>query len=192
MMPSVDVERPSLRGFAGMLRRTLLAGALLVAASAWAGPSVTYDLKNVDDVTPGVDLWRYNYTVNGPLDLGGRVTLVFSYLLYSDLVSSSVDPNVGFAPDTQPDSFLGVDGLVEMTSFIGLLASETHIWSVDFVWLGAGTPGSQLFQIYDGGQDFVSEAQTAASGVVPEPAAASLVGAGLLALALTRRHAKKS
>ena len=192
MMPSVAVERPSLRSLAGTLRQTLLAGALLAANCAWAGPTVTYVATNLADTTIGEDLWRYDYVISGPLEAFGSLNILFGYASYMNLLSTPGDPGNFSSLDIQPDTGLATDGIVILTPFSDLLASDSTGLSVDFVWTGnpAAAPGSQTFQVFDAAGNFSSESTTRAAGSipVPEPAVASLVGAALLALGVSRRR----
>lgn len=177
-------------GIAGMFRAATLGLGLLVVGAAWAGPAVTYVATDVSG-----NNWRYDYTITGPVDAFGAINLIFSHLRYSNLVSSSLDSNLTLL-DTQPDPILPADGIVHVTPDPALLATDTTTASVDFVWLGAtGTaPGAQAFEILNPDFNVTFSGQTvpAASNPnpTPEPTAASLVAAALLALALSRRCGK--
>jgi len=64
-------------------------------------------------------------------------------------------------------------------------------FTVQFTWLGAGTPGSQAFTIYDSATlDVLDSGMTTAGGAppIPEPSTAALMLLGLVGAAALRRR----
>ena len=175
------------------LRALAVSLGLLSAAAVWAGPTVIYVATDLADTTAGEDLWRYDYTVSGPIDSFGAVNLFFSSSLYANLFSSTLDSNQGLAADVQPDVALPADGIVSSTFFAGLLDPDTASLSVEFVWLGGATatPEAQAFSVFDGNGGDAGSGRTVAAGTppngLPEPSPASLVAAAMVASALVRR-----
>ncbi len=177
------------------LRVAAVGLAMVAASAAWAAPTVIFVATDLADATAGEDLWRYAYTITGPVDAFGSVNLLFSPASYANLVSQTTDANLDLV-DTQPDTGLPADGIVYVTPFSDLLASDTALLSVDFVWLGGSgsTPGAQKFDVVDGAGGFAGSGVTrlqSGGGTVPEPSALLLTATALLALAAlsaTRKH----
>ena len=168
------------------LRALALGVGMLVSAVAWAAPSVTYVAVEVAG-----NNWRYDYTVNGPIDLFGTIDLVFDYASYANLASSSMDPLITINP---PDPLTPLNGDVFAAfSNAALPDGGSATFSVSFDWLGANAPGSQAFNVSDGNGGFVLAGRTTATGSgpspLPEPSQAALAVAALLALSLARRRA---
>ena len=174
--------------------RAVAASVALLAGSvvAWAGPSVSYTATNLPDITSGVDLWRYEYTVTGPVDLYGGVTLHFAYGQYSGLTDPN-NPSDLSQPLTEPVSS-SFDGLVTDTfPLVALGAANTASFQVDFTWLGTGTPGAQQYEVFDGGFVTVGGGNTTVTGalIVPEPSGIALLAVALAALALAHGTSRR-
>ncbi len=172
--------------------RAMAAGLSMVAVgAAWAAPTVLFVATDLTDTTSGQDLWRYDYTLSGPVDSFGSVNLLFSPANYANLMSQTLDTNLTLL-DVQPDAGLPADGIVYVTALNGLLAGDTASLSVDFVWLGAsGTkPGAQAFEVVDGAGSPAGGgmSQPLSGGTVPEPSALLLSFTALLALSAKRKQ----
>ena len=187
---------------AAMPWRSATAAVLLaLAGAASAAPSISYTVVDLVDTMMGQDLQQYQYTLTGPIDTFGGVTIAFDSVLYgmlSNLTTSDPALDTTTAP-VQPDAGMATDGLATVTSPIGILAGNDALFSIDFVWLGgARPPGSQPFDVFDGNGAPVfatSQLTTPAGGgggaVVPEPGSLSLGAAALMAAFVARRGASQ-
>ena len=173
------------------LRAVAVGLSMLAACAAWAGPTVIYVATDLTDTVVGEDLWRYDYTISGPVDGFGSINLLFSPSSYANLQSQTLDPNL-FLVDVQPDAVASADGIVYVTPLTGLLATDMATLSVEFTWLGGpgGTPGAQPFEIVDGGGNPAGTGTTALlpNGAVPEPSTLVLTATALLALSVKRKR----
>lgn len=177
----------------GMVRAAAVGLVTLAASAAWAAPTVIFVATDLADTTATEDLWRYEYSITGPVDAFGAVNLLFSPASYANLVSQTADTNLSLL-DVQPVT--GADGIVFVTPINGLLATDTAALSVDFVWLGGlgSAPGAQAFEVVDGNGNFVETGVTRlqSGGTVPEPSALLLTAAAMLALLAVSARRKRS
>jgi|SRR5271165_903011 len=156
-----------------------LASSLLLLLPA-ANAQVTYTATDISGST-----WQYNYTVTNDLTVNlTEFTTFFSLGQYSNLVTESA-PGTWSPIVAQPDPNLPNDGLYDSLALdSGLATGATESgFSVQFTYLGTGTPGSQLFNFVDcSGFPCVTLAagDTTLSGgtvAVPEIDTASTLGA---------------
>jgi hypothetical protein len=149
--------------------------------------SMSYVAQDLADVNPGEDLWRYQYSIGGSLSLFGGINFLFAPDQYGEL--SNAEPSA--SPDwsvsvVQPDPGLPAEGLYSLLTLIAP-PDFTGPFSVDFVWLGQGVPGSQPFEVFDDSFVVIEEGRTAPAGSAPEPSTLALAFAVLLPLVLARR-----
>jgi hypothetical protein len=168
-------------------QRVILA---LVTAAAFISnahaATIHFVTTDLPDVTPGEDLWSYEYTVTGRSFLQSEFfDIYFDPALYGTLAPG---PPLNAGWDTrilqQPnpvnlppfdrgifDSFALVDN-----------PSLAAAFSVSFVYLGTGSPGSQPFEIFAANSNLLESGLTSpAAGAIPEPSSIVLCLLGLAA-----------
>jgi hypothetical protein len=125
------------------------AGLLLsIFSSSALSTTIEYEAINLQDVVPGQDLWQYNYYVSGrTFNANQDFTIFFDYLKFTQLQS----PPPAVSPDwnllvLQPDLKLPDNGAYDALAVVNNPSTAT-VFHLTFVWLGAGTPGSQPFTI---------------------------------------------
>jgi hypothetical protein len=174
----------------------LLSAAFVVAiaiglpATAAAAPiTVFFQTLDLPDAGSG-DLWRYDYVFAGTVAAHEGIDIFFDAAEYSDLelLSAHVDWDVIVI---QPDPVAPDAGFL---SAIANLATPSFadVFSVSFIWTGAGNPGSQPFTLsmYDANHvDFIDPAFDAGvtQRLVPEPGALLLMTTALAYGAYRRR-----
>lgn len=164
----------------------------IVCASALGFPTATraddivYEAIDLPDVTPGQDLWRYNYFVSGfSFQANQAINIVFDRSLYSGLEDPPPPVNANWNVFVlQPDLMLPDDGSYNALALVNA-PSLDNIFSVSFVYLGSGTPGSQFFNIiqFNPQGGFVGILQSGNTSPVPEPGTVLLLLSGLIGLA---------
>ena len=169
---------------------------LITVIPARAG-TIEYVATNLVDVTPGEDLWRYDYTVGGRAFLQSEFfDIYFAPNLYSSLTAGPA-PNADWDvlilqqpnPVNLPPFDTGIFDAFALTDGPSLSGS----FSVSFIYLGQGSPGAQAFEIFDAGTvpALLEAGLTTVPGAeIPEPSTAALFLIGLAAWAihLHRRH----
>ena len=174
--------------FALRLRAALL-GALLAMAGAAQAVTVHYESVDLPDLIVGEDLWRYDYRVTGGFEPFGGFNLLYDPARYGAL--SDAQPSASTDWDVfviQPDAALPAPGLFTATRLTAGAALNDP-FAVQFVWLGAGTPGAQPFEVFNASFDVTERGATQAIQAVPEPQTYALFALGLFVLAarLSRR-----
>lgn len=177
--------------------------ALLASTLSVAGPvTIDYDLTALG--APGRYEYRYtitNVSLVAPLSW---FSVDFDTALYDESSLLITSAGLGdwseqilgsvLANPAQYDAFKGVGA--------GLAIGDTETgFTVEFTWLGAGTPGSQAFTVYDPVTfNVLDTGVTTAVGVpppppppgLPEPSSVALVLLALCGAATARRHARSS
>jgi hypothetical protein len=160
-----------------------------IAAPA-AAVTISFEVTDLPDALPGEDLYRYEYSLSDfPFPAGYGFSIFFNHALYTSL--ESPPPPVG--PDwdilsIQPDPGLPDDGLYDALALVDTPATLSG-FTIEFVWLGAGVPGSQPFVIYDSAFETIESGQTRTRVVgVPETPALGLILLVLFAPVLCARR----
>lgn len=159
-----------------------LFGVVLASAAPIAQATIVdYALTDL-----GGSQWQYHYTVhNDTLGTGiDEFSIYFDTGLYENLTVVSAaadwDPIV-----IEPDAFFGSPGLYDALALVAPLAPGATLggFSVQFAYLGGGTPGSQYFEIVDP-NDFtvLDSGYTVAVAAVPLPPALYLFGSACAAI----------
>lgn len=173
----------------GSIRVLLVLGTILMLSMGTAHAiTINYQATDLADTTAGEDLWQYSYTVSEHTfapDTG--FTIYFDLGLYDFLDPLTTTPNLDWDVLTwDPDPSIPDDGAYDAYALSGN-ASLADPFTIEFVWLGTGTPGSQLFEVYDGVTweiiDFGETVAASTGTPVPEPTTLLLLGTSLLGLA---------
>ncbi len=159
--------------------------ALLGSALAWAGAAsaltISFTAVNLANTSPGQDLWRYQYTLNGAVSQFDVIRLSFDDQLYGTL--SNGQPSTSTSLQVQPllQPATGIDGSFALR-VIGpsTVYSDRSGVSVDVVWKGVGTPGAQPFALLS---QSGATLLTGTTSTVPEPTGTAMMALGLLWLA---------
>jgi hypothetical protein len=179
----------------------ILAAGLLTAGHLHGGPILDYQVTSVGSSPGGTPIYRFTYFLSGiSLLTNEELAIQFDPALYGSLSNGSGPAGIDIAL-FQPNNPLGATGVYSALSLIDNPSLATP-FRVDAIYLGAGSPGPQLFDInqYDdaGGFRVVDSGTTQVVGgqQVPEPAPFASVGAmlGVLALACAwvRRRSRRS
>lgn len=193
--------------------RIIKTAATLTALSAalWAGSAqailIEYELANL-----GGNMYRYDYTVTNNGTLSGAASveaflIEFDEFLYKESSLKHVTPGplgtqwyeeiLGSVPAISPPDY-SADASGDLSQAVSN-GNSLGKFMVEFEWMGAGTPGSQLFEIYDLNDTdpvnqpwlLVESGQTqlkqAGPHPAPEPAVLALFGMGLLMMRMARR-----
>ncbi|MEW8349262.1 MAG: putative Ig domain-containing protein [Candidatus Thiodiazotropha taylori] len=143
----------------------------------------------------GAGRYEYNYTVdNQTTSAIEEFTIWFDLGLYDNLLltgSPTLDWD-GLA--VQPDPLLPDDGFADWLTFGAMINPGESLggFTVEFDWLGSGTPGSQFFEIIDPidysalSSGFTQVATTQPPASVPEPDTWLLMIFGLALLGVVR------
>jgi hypothetical protein len=147
---------------------------------AHALPVISYEAHNLTDTSPGQDLWEVQYHLAGSLGAFEGFNILFGETLYTAVE----DPDPPMSGDwatyvIQPSPG---DGVFSATALTGMPSLADAV-SLRFVWLGAGPPGSQSFEVFNDSFQIIDAGTTLA---VPEPGAFWLIAAGIGVIALRR------
>lgn len=165
-----------------------LALATLVLASQAQAVNVTYTRQDLADTTPGVDLFKHRYTVEGGMAEGDSLAMIFDPLLTGTIYSLDVQGPFSQLI-IQPSAGTDIDGLaiLEATEDV---PGGTYRFSFDVVFSSlAPWPATQQFSYRFAGDEigFTFTALQVSGDppavAVPEPASAGLTlsALGLLA-----------
>jgi hypothetical protein len=183
-----------LQGGRHVMKRYLIIALLLLCLgpplSTANATVITYQATVIDEAA---GLWQYDYYLD---EWTYGAFSGFIIFFPSDLYLLNYDFDHGVLPPAVNDDW---DPLVFQPGYSGgpfeydVMAltenpSLADPFSVEFTWLGTGSPGSQEFGIYDSSYDIVESGKVAP---VPEPATLSLLIAGLGAFGVAARGRRK-
>jgi len=162
------------------------------------------------DAAAGTSTWQYDYTITNTTPAGAGLPAIDEFTIYYAL-GTFENMTVASTPGNwspfiaQPDPILQADGYLDAEANDAGLAAGASVtnFSVDFTFLGQGTPGAQVFNIVDFNDPNtyvvplqVGLTRLATPTTVPEIDASSAVGAITLLigglLVLSRRTGAKS
>lgn len=173
----------------GLCLALMLCGTLFAAQQSEA-ISIVYEAADLADVVAGEDLWQYTYTIaDFTFDQYEGFTIYFDADWYGDIEDSPSAPNSHWNVLTwDPDAILPDDGAYDAQALVDG-ASLADTFTVSFVWLGGGAPGTQLYELYyDDGINFDSLSAGTTVSPVPEPSTWALLTVGLASLIGCRRR----
>ena len=165
--------------------RTLCLVLLGIASSVGSAATVNFDITSL-----GGNEYRYSYSFTGfTLAENEEIDIRFNPALFGTLSNGVAPPDFDLLvlqPNNPPGAF-GDYSLLALVDDPSMDGSFT----IDVVYLGAGTPGAQPYSInqYDATGALTSTTPggvTVNASAIPEPATSALVGGALLAVCLIR------
>lgn len=156
-------------------------------ASVAQAATVTYSTTYISANT-----WEYTYTVANNT-LGANLeefTIFFDVARYENLAVTG-SPVAWDSLVVQPDPFLPDNGFLDSLALVAGIAPGASLsgFAVSFDYLGSGPPGPQPFDIVDPAT--FATLESGMTTVVPLPAAIWLLLAGLAALGVSGRIARR-
>jgi hypothetical protein len=165
--------------------RTLFLLLLGIASGVGSSATVGFEVTSL-----GGNEYRYSYSFTGfTLAENEEIDIRFNPALFDALSNGVAPPDFDLLvlqPNNPPGAF-GDYGLLALIDDPSMEGSFT----IDFVYLGAGTPGAQPYLInqYDATGALKSSTPgglTVSASAIPEPATSVLVGGAVLAACLSR------
>ncbi|MBL8401046.1 PEP-CTERM sorting domain-containing protein [Accumulibacter sp.] len=173
----------------GFLWRLLALTGLLLGGPVQA-VTLEYAASDLPDLVAGQDRWSYQYQLSGSFAPFAGVNLLYPAERYADLaLTAPPDPAVWSSLITAPDPSFPADGLLGLTALVATRPLKLP-FTLEFTWLGTGSPGAQDFEVLDDGFNVIdrgSSTPLAAPGL-PEPGSLLLVAGALALLARRQRR----
>ena len=172
----------------GGMFRALVASVVLLGGAAQA-VTIKYQANDLSDLVAGQDRWSYAYQLSGSFGFFEGVNLLYPAANYADLdLTVPPDPGDWSSLLTQPDPVFPADGLLGISA-MALLSPIDVPFTLEFTWLGSGSPGEQSFEVLDDSFNVVAVGRTTlpAQTGLPEPGSLLLIGVAL-GLLSWRKH----
>jgi len=160
----------------------IVLAAILFAQTSGAS-TISYELQDL-----GLNSYRYVYTVanDGTLPGGSAIQLfdiLFDPALYQE-ASLTISSDPILAADWTQQIFASAPGIPAAYDVLAngsgiTLGQQLSGFAVDFIWMGAGLPGAQVYEIYDSSTFDLLESGTTISSV-PLPGAGLLMASALV------------
>ncbi len=178
-------------------RRLVLFSILVLLCPIWGARAATvqFVVTDLPNVTPGEDLWRYDYIVAGrSFLLSEFFDVYFDPLLYGALTAEatpSADWDARILQQPNAANLPPFDrGMFDAFALVGS-PSLAGTFAVSFVYLGGGIPGVQQFEIFGANSSLLESGLTSpATTAIPEPSTSLLSLLGLAGLSVRLRHAR--
>jgi hypothetical protein len=155
-MALASSARACIRTTFSWLAIVICANALIPVAGAQTADIVYSVTELSSDAGAGTSTWQYNYSITNTTPGGAALPAIDEFTIYYALgtysnMSIATSPGNWSSLLAQPDPGLAADGFFDAeANDAGLAAGATNSgFSVDFTFLGPGTPGQQLFNIVD-------------------------------------------
>ena len=161
--------------------------AIVLLALAGAGQAqavqVYYTVQNL-----GGNRWLYAYRLDAfPYSGGYGFSVFFDPALHAAISTAAPAPGSDWdALVVQPDPALGADGFYDAEALYDD-ATIAAVFRVSFDWLGAGTPGDQVFEVREPAPSFAA----VESGTTRAPEPTPWVQAATAVLALAARRSRR-
>jgi hypothetical protein len=170
-----------------------LSALILIVASSWCSigwsATITFGTTNVSG-----NIWTYDYSVSNNTLTSDiqEFTVFFDMGLYQNL-SLAGSPVLWDSIVVQPDLQLPANGFFDSLALAGGIGVGASLsgFSVQFEYLGLGTPGAQPFDIVDP-STFLALESGVTTQVVPLPAAVWLLFSGMIPLIATAARRSRS
>ena len=164
---------------------------LLVSAGPAMATTIEYQATDL-----GGGKWEYTYNVKNDSSspvLSGSLEDFLVYFAYGQFDNLLVTGTpVNWISQAINPSAINLDGYFEgyTTTDPIPVGGSLDSFKVSFDWLGSGTPGAQLFEIYDANLNLLGSGTTVPMSPtppgVPEPATWLLFASGMMGLIYTR------
>lgn len=189
---SMNLERRKRK--AQEARKKLTAGGILLAGVVLSGAANALVIEHSISHQGG-NQFEYTYDITNDQMASGieEFAIYFSVGDYGSL-SVTQAPSDWDVLTIQPDNALPDDGFVDLLALSAPLGLNETLagLKVSFNWFGAGSPGSQFFEVFDPLTfDVLGSGSTIQKAVthVPEPAGLSILGLAMLLLGRRLRKA---